>query len=279
MKFTRESWESFNTYCDEILHKFSDEIENLKSQYDDVKFIFTDEVINEFKSDLIATIKSILKNKQGFIFEYLIENFKRSFELNPTGQVHMWRHLQDSEINDLFKKSKLEFAPILKTFDKPVLLNFDNEIVLNIDDCQKLKKRFETDTNNILEEVFNKKYNRNSLQKVPKWLWFVLAYFMHDNVLEWMRNPLFFVFITAILSTVGYIYFTNKMDYIVNWWDYLKAFAIKKMLDATMNANSSNQRSSNQEDMNTSLYGRDTSLGQNGSQVQSKDSSILKETK
>jgi hypothetical protein len=240
MNFTRDSWDQFNSYMENTLHNFTDEVENLKRNYSDVKTIFTDEVVQEFKEDLVATIKSLLKNKQTFIFEYLMENFKAKFETGANGQPRMWRHLSDNEITELFKKAKAEFVPTLKLFDKPVLLTFDNEIVMSIDEALRMKKRFEVETNNVLEEVFNKKYNRNAFQKIPKWMWFVLAYFMHDNVLEWMRNPILFFFIVFVASLGGYLYFTNKIDYVMNWWNLIRSFAVQKIIDAAFKGEDGN---------------------------------------
>lgn len=232
MNFTRENWEQFNMYVENTLQKFTDEIDTLKRNYSDVKTIFTDEVVQEFKEDLISTIKSLLKNKQSFIFEYLMENFKAKFENGPNGQTRMWRHLSDNEITELFKKSKAEFSGSLKQFEKPILLSFDNEIIMSIDEAMKVKKRFEVETNNVLEEVFNKKYNRNAFQKIPKWMWFVLAYFMHDNVLEWMKNPIMFFFLVFVASLGGYLYFTNKIDYVMNWWNLIRSFAVQRIIEA-----------------------------------------------
>lgn len=271
MDFTRESWDQFNGFVEHTLQKFTDEVDNLKGNYSDVKSIFTDEVVQEFKDDLVATVKSLLRNKQAFIFEYLLERFKATFEIGANGQPRLWRHLSDNEITELFKKSKAEFAPTLKLFEKAVLLSFDNEIVMTIDDALKLRKRFEAETNGVLEEVFNKKYNRNAFQKVPKWMWLVLAYFMHDNVLEWMRNPLLFFFILAVAASAGYLYFTNKIDYVVNGWNMVRSMALQKVIDAAFKGDGPKQAPAGQEnakqgsegsaDRVTSLGGRPTDLG------------------
>lgn len=284
INFTKESWDQFNLYCDDTLAKFSDEIESLKIQFEDVRYIFTDEIVDEFKNDLISTIKSILRNKKGFIFEYLIENFKRKFEIGTNGQVHMWRHLSDEEINELFKTSKTDFAELLKVFDKPILVNFDNEIILTIDDCHKIKKKFEAQLNDILEEVFNKKYNRNSLQKVPKWMWFVLAYFMHDNVLDWMRNPFFFLLMLSLVTTAGYLYFTNKIDYVMNWYSMIKTLLVNKIINATILQENNLQGDLNDEGRRTNLrttnlLERSNSLYPNGASADEKDPISLEKGK
>lgn len=243
MNLNKDTWDEFNQFSEDILQRLNEEIETLKRNFSDVKSIFTDEVILEFREDVLSTIKSLLKNKQTFIFEYLIENFRNKFEIAPNGQTHMWRHLQDNEITELYKKAKGEFAGTVKLFEKPMLLNLNNEIVLSIDETMKLRKRFEAETNNILEEVFNKKYNKNSFQKVPKWMWFILAYFMHDNVLEWMRNPIMFFFLVFVGSATGYIYFTNKLDYVMNWWNILRSMAVNKIIEASLKGSQGSQGS------------------------------------
>lgn len=234
MNLTRETWDGFNQFCEDILQKFADEADALRHKFADIKGIFTEETGEEFKKELVETIKTSLRSKKAFVFEYLIENFRTRFEIGANGQPHMWRHLTDGEINELFKKAKAEFAGALKLLDKPLMLDFDNEIVMTIDETLKLKKRFETETQGVLEEAFNKKYNRNAFQKIPKWMWFVLAYFMHDNVLEWMRNPVLFFFIVFFASGAGYLYFTNKIDYVLNWWQLLRSMAIHKIIEATV---------------------------------------------
>lgn len=242
MNFTQENWDKFNQFCEDTLQRFTDEIESLKSNFSEVKVLFTDEVVNEFREDLIATIKSLLRSKQTYILEYLLENFKTKFETSPNGQTHMWRHLSDTDITELFKKAKSAFSDVVKTLEKPVLLNFDNEIILPIDETAKLRKRFEFETNKVLEEAFNKKYDKNAFQKIPRWMWLILAYFMHDNILEWMKNPIWFMFVIMVASATGYLYFTNKIDYVRNYYGMVKGLAVNKIIEATFKTQTTGDR-------------------------------------
>ena len=57
--------------------------------------------------------------------------------------------------------------------------------------------------------------NRGGLQQVPYWLWIILAYFMHDNIIEWIRNP-FVLFVLLTLSGAGgYLIATGKWSQFV----------------------------------------------------------------
>ena len=94
----------------------------------------------------------------------------------------------------------------------------------------KIKTKFESDINDVLEQAYNKKYNRNSLQKVPKWLWFVLAYFMHDNILEWLKSPIFFGLLIIFSVAVGYLYATDKIHYVTNMIWMAKSMLSSKVL-------------------------------------------------
>jgi hypothetical protein len=51
---------------------------------------------------------------------------------------------------------------------------------------------------------------------VPAWLWVILAYFMHDNVLEWIRNPFVLLVTIALAGGVGYLVATGKWGVVVS---------------------------------------------------------------
>lgn len=58
--------------------------------------------------------------------------------------------------------------------------------------------------------------NRGGLSQVPVWLWVVLAYFMHDNVLDWIRNPFVLLVTLALAGAVGYLVATGKWPLVVS---------------------------------------------------------------
>jgi hypothetical protein len=227
---TANTWADFNSYFVKIISKFKDEILALKNSYEEVKGIFTDELLNSFEKDLIFMIKNNLQNKKVYIGEYMLEDFKNKFEINSTGTRRNWRVLEDSQIDIVFQTSKKQFVETLALLENALVIDYDSDIIVNKQDCIKIKTKFESDINDILEQAFNKKYNRNSLQKVPKWLWFVLAYFMHDNILEWLKSPIFFGILIIFSVAVGYLYATDKIHYVTNTFWMIKSMVSSKVL-------------------------------------------------
>ena len=51
---------------------------------------------------------------------------------------------------------------------------------------------------------------------MPAWLWVILAYFMHDNVLDWIRNPFVLLLTVAVAGGVGYLVATGKWGLVVS---------------------------------------------------------------
>lgn len=78
--------------------------------------------------------------------------------------------------------------------------------------------------NELLEEAFSKKYNRNSLQKVPKWMWGVVAFFAYDNVMDWMRHPLILFLMMAVFVACGYLFATGNLFILSNIYHFIYAY-------------------------------------------------------
>lgn len=223
-----KTWNDFNLYCTRVVVKFKDEILALKNSYEEVQGIFTDDLLNTFEKDLVFAIKNNLQAKKPYIGEYMLEEFKTKFELSSTGTRRNWRVLEDSQIDVLFQTAKKQFAETLTLLDEALILECDSEIVLGKQDCARIKTNFESAINDVLEQAYNKKYNRNSLQRVPKWLWIILAYFMHDNILEWMKSPIFFGLLVITSVAVGYLFATDKIHYVTNAFWMLKSVIMSK---------------------------------------------------
>ena len=225
-----ETWSDFNQTVSRYVESVGAEMQAMKRDYEEVQGIFTDELINSTQKDFLYTVKSNLQNRKLYINDYLLENFQKLFELNSSGARRNWRALSDNEIDSLFKMSRDKFLPTLKFLEDTVKLEYDDDIVLNKEEVLRIKGKFSNQINDVLENAFNKKYNRNSLQRVPKWLWLVLAYFMHDNILEWMRNP--FIFMLLIIGSVaaGYIVATGRVYLVKQVFFFVKDFVIAKAL-------------------------------------------------
>ena len=231
--FTIETWEKFNAAVSQYVESVGAEMHAMKRDYEEVQGIFTDELIHTTQKDFLYNIKSNLQNRKLYINDYLLDNFKRLFELNSSGARRNWRALSDSEIEKLFKISNDKFQPTLRALDDAIKLDYDNDIVLSKEETLRIKNKFSNQINDVLENAFNKKYNKNSLQRVPKWLWVVLAYFMHDNILEWMRNP--FIFLILIFASVagGYLIATGKLYLVKQLFSYVQNFVMAKIMGTT----------------------------------------------
>lgn len=226
----QDTWIEFNQQVSNYVESIGAEMHAMKRDYEEVQGIFTDELIHSTQKDFLYTVKSNLQNRKLYINDYLLENFKKFFELNSAGARRNWRALSDGEINKLFKISRDKFLPTLKFLEDTAKLEYDDDIVLSKEETLRIKEKFSNQINDVLENAFNKKYNRNSLQRVPKWLWLVLAYFMHDNILEWVRNPIFFMILILGSVTAGYIVATGKVYLVTQLALFVKGFVIATVL-------------------------------------------------
>lgn len=228
--FNAETWQAFNDAVSRYVENVGSEMQAMKRDYEEVQGIFTDELIHTTKKDFLYSVKSNLQNRKLYINDYLLDNFKRLFELNSTGARRNWRSLSDSEIEKLFKISNDKFQPTLKALNNAIKLDYDDDVVLTKEETLRIKSKFSNQINDVLENAFNKKYNRNTLQRVPKWLWVVLAYFMHDNILSWMRNPLVFLILIVISVAVGFIFATGRFYIVKQLFSFIQSFVIAKVM-------------------------------------------------
>ena len=243
------SWDEFNAAFINLMNNFRGEMATLKNSFEEVKGIFTDELLASFEKDLVFATKQSLNNKKVYIGEYMLEDFKKKFEVNSAGVRRNWKILDDSQIEIYFQTARKTFVPTLDRLENPLVLEYDGDTVVNRQESLKIKNKFESDVNDVLEQAYNKKYNRNSLQRVPKWLWFVLAYFMHDNILEWVKSPIFFGLLIILSVALGYLYATEKMYLITNAIWMLRTFVFAKLgfggpsvLQRNVNANTSAEK-------------------------------------
>ena len=58
--------------------------------------------------------------------------------------------------------------------------------------------------------------NRGGLNTVPPWLWVILAYFMHDNVLSWIQNPFVLLLVVAAAGCLGYLIATGRWYHVLS---------------------------------------------------------------
>lgn len=51
---------------------------------------------------------------------------------------------------------------------------------------------------------------------MPPWLWVVLAYFMHDNILNWITNPWVLILTVVLAGGVGYLIASGQWQSVVS---------------------------------------------------------------
>ena len=210
-----DSWAEFNVLLTRKINSLKSVILELRDSFEDLRPLISEELIESFIKDLIFDAKKSLRHKKFYISEYLFENFKSRFDVNENGVRRNWRQIEDSEIDRLFQEARKSISTNLTVFDSQLVLGADGETIIDIEESKRYKKKFESEINDFLESTYNKKYNRNSLQKVPWWLWVILAYFMHDNVIAWMKSPTVFLLIIISSVCIGYLYASNKLQYIL----------------------------------------------------------------
>lgn len=86
--------------------------------------------------------------------------------------------------------------------------------------------------NNVVESVLDKKYNRNSLGNIPKWLWAVLAYFAYDDILAIMSGPYMLALIILLTGAGSYLFATGNINQFIMVVNTL-LMPIKMMLQNT----------------------------------------------
>ena len=226
---TQESWQNLNDFETESINKIKKKIQQLKDSFEEVESLFTDEIILNTEKEMVSDIKTNLKNRKNKINTYMLQKFREKFNKNPSGSNRNWRIYDDEAINKFFEIATKDFAPTFKCLDEALIFDLDNEIIFNYEETNLISTNFKKQINDILEEAFNKKYNRNSLQRVPKWFWIILAYFAYDNVLEWFRHPILFFLLIVISIGAGYIVATGKTQYVYGLYNFGKAFAMAKI--------------------------------------------------
>ena len=58
--------------------------------------------------------------------------------------------------------------------------------------------------------------NKSGLSNTPYWVWGLMAYFMHDNILNWITNPIVLFLLLAIAGLFGYLFATGKLSQVVS---------------------------------------------------------------
>ena len=209
-----ESWDNFNKLLKTLVDEFNQKIHKLGNQSNDSAVIISQEMIKSLENDFLESVRHCLQLKKNGILKYLFEKFTKSLEVGETGMRRNWRIMEDKEIENIYHNAKQNILKGLKILDQPMTLEIDGWVFLTGEEAASIKTKFSNKCDDSLEQTYNKKYNRNSLQRVPIWMWILLAYFMHDHVLSWLRSPIIFLLIVLLSTGIGYLYATERLFYI-----------------------------------------------------------------
>lgn len=166
---------------------------------------------------------------------YLCEFFEVNFNYNENGIKRNWKGLGESEIEQIFivnQKLCLQKINFIKDIKLQVVnINGNDQIegevaLMDSEQIRKLKQKLGERMNQQLENAYSVKYNRSSLDKIPLPFWIILFYFMHDNILNWIRNPLILFLLMVLCVLFGYLVATGK-SYIIKEVFYLLVRLLK----------------------------------------------------
>lgn len=77
--------------------------------------------------------------------------------------------------------------------------------LLSESEINKVKDKFNEDTDFVLEEAIRKHHNIQATT-IPWWIYALLAFFAADNVIGWLSSPLIFYPIVVLLGGISLLY-------------------------------------------------------------------------
>ncbi|CAD8200944.1 unnamed protein product [Paramecium octaurelia] len=192
-----------------------------------------DEYLSKFEEDSFYNLKQVIAVASGRFKDQLLQQFKAQFVRAQDGQPRNWQKMPEEQIFliyseardnvlsllDLLRIRKLKFIRMqsnlnfsAKTSFSPFNQKISYEISSHTDsDDVVMNEVFYTQVKMQLAEDIDvqyldaiQKHKPDFLQNVPKPFWFLLLFFMYDDVLRWMGNPLFLYPSLIILCFIGF---------------------------------------------------------------------------
>ncbi|CAD8195042.1 unnamed protein product [Paramecium octaurelia] len=192
-----------------------------------------DDYLNKFEEDSFHNLKQVIAVASGRFKDQLFQQFKAQFVRAADGQPRNWQKLTEEEIFHIYTEARdkvfslLDLLRIRKIkFQKQLLALKQKAKTLIVTANQKVQYQISSDADSddiVLNDVFYtqvkmqlaedidvqyqdaiQKHKQDFLQNIPKPFWFLLLFFMYDDVLRWMGNPLFLYPILIILCFVGF---------------------------------------------------------------------------
>lgn len=204
-----ETWEDFNKNVSQAMAEIRRGCEQIRD-HEDAKAVFSPELLEQFQTDFLDSLKKLTRSKKYLLTSALLESFKSKFEKTESGITKNWRALSDGEIEQTHQEAFKRFERSLKPLETDLVLAWDSTVLLSAEELLPIKVELERQILAQKEAAFNVKYNRNSIQTVPGWLWAILLFFMHDNVLEWLRSPTLVIFFLLIAGVGLYLVWNGQ---------------------------------------------------------------------
>jgi len=152
------------------------------------------------------------------------------FKKDEQGRNRDWTKIEESKIRELYTKCKREMEEVIAEFKYIKLpkttpsinqtpdgethqaafplsrsLSIQYKRLLSETDINKVKDKFNEDTEFVLEEAIRKHHNIQS-SKIPWWIIALLIFFAFDNVVAWLASPFIFYPLTLIIGFVAMLF-------------------------------------------------------------------------
>ncbi|CAD8066532.1 unnamed protein product [Paramecium primaurelia] len=192
-----------------------------------------EDYLNKFEEDCFHNLKQVIAVASGRFKDQLFQQFKAQFVRASDGQPRNWQKLTEEEIFhfytdardkvfsllDLLRIRKIKFikqSANLKQKAKTLIITSSqkvqyemssdadsDDVVLNDVFYTQVKMQLAEDIDVQYQDAIQK-HKQDFLQNIPKPFWFLLLFFMYDDVLRWMGNPLLLYPILIILCFIGF---------------------------------------------------------------------------
>ena len=170
----------------------------------------------------------------------LLRRFNKDFKKDENGKNREWRDIEEPKIRELWQKVRANMLEVINEFKyiklpRNTLFNAIKNLraleqinsddfydqsrstltgslsrtlstqysrLLTEEDLNRVKDKFQEDTDFVLEEAIRKHHNVQATS-VPWWIYALMAFFAADNVLSWLSSPIFFypfIMIGGIIS-------------------------------------------------------------------------------
>lgn len=238
-----EGYIKFKSDFKYIFDNYQVEVNKLKTELDEIKSLIKEDYLKELKNELFQIVKNQITKNILNAHRFLIEMFKDRFENDDQKVRKNWKNISDEAIESEFKLLKTKFEPkliVIKNFTLPNIDDnkynlssntkdkndttylLDKGELLSSDDFNKINDSFNEGINAVLESVYNKKYNRGTFDRIPKWFWAIFIYAVHDNILEWIKSPVILFILIVISITIGYLSANNKLYLVFDIFNLIK---------------------------------------------------------